>query len=107
MQPALTDRAIAEAQRLLDVTLPESLLDLLRHRNGGEVADEWSAFPVLDAEGITFADSSFLGLLLATHQQADLRIAAPSATLARLLSVVGADAVLRIHPTVQDALAAA
>ncbi|SEB61956.1 anti-anti-sigma factor [Streptomyces sp. 2131.1] len=61
---------------------------------------------VVDAAGITFADSSFLGLLLATHQAADLRIAAPSATLGRLLSVVGADAVLRIHPGVQDALAA-
>ncbi|MFD6043414.1 SMI1/KNR4 family protein [Streptomyces koyangensis] len=45
VQPALTDRAIVEAQRLFDVTLPNSLLDLLRHRNGGEVADEWNAFP--------------------------------------------------------------
>ncbi|MEW5539338.1 STAS domain-containing protein [Streptomyces cyaneofuscatus] len=62
---------------------------------------------VLDGGGITFADSSFLGLLLATHQHADLRIAAPSSTLARLFSVVGADTVLRIHPTVQHALSAA
>ncbi|MGW3933399.1 STAS domain-containing protein [Streptomyces microflavus] len=54
---------------------------------------------VLDASGITFADSSFLGLLLATHQHADLRIAAPSPVLTRLLSVVGADTVLHIHPT--------
>ncbi|MFJ1804474.1 STAS domain-containing protein [Streptomyces sp. NPDC088180] len=58
---------------------------------------------VLDASGITFADSTFLGLLLATHQHADLRIAAPSPVLTRLLSVVGADTVLHIHPTVQDA----
>ncbi|MET7503249.1 STAS domain-containing protein [Streptomyces microflavus] len=56
---------------------------------------------VLDASGITFADSSFLGLLLATHQHADLRIAAPSPVLTRLFSV--ADTVLHIHPTVQDA----
>ncbi|MFD4127432.1 STAS domain-containing protein [Streptomyces globisporus] len=59
---------------------------------------------VLDAAGITFVDSSFLGLLLATHQHADLRVAAPSFTVARLFSVVGADTVLRVHPTVQDAL---
>ncbi|MFF7253675.1 STAS domain-containing protein [Streptomyces microflavus] len=58
---------------------------------------------VLDASGITFADSTFLGLLLATHQHADLRIAAPSPVLTRLFSVVGADTVLHIHPTVQDA----
>ncbi|WP_097977042.1 STAS domain-containing protein [Streptomyces sp. gb14] len=62
---------------------------------------------VLDAEGITFVDSAFLGMLLATHQHADLRVAAPSFTVARLLNVVGADMVLRIHPTVQDALGAA
>ncbi|MFH8873803.1 STAS domain-containing protein [Streptomyces griseus] len=62
---------------------------------------------VLDAAGITFVDSSFLGMLLATHQHADLRVAAPSFTVARMFSVVGADTVLRIHPTVQDALGAA
>ncbi|MFJ7246982.1 SMI1/KNR4 family protein [Kitasatospora sp. NPDC098652] len=45
VQPALTDQAIVEAQRLLDVTLPGSLLALLRHRNGGEIADDWNAFP--------------------------------------------------------------
>ncbi|MFJ4713839.1 SMI1/KNR4 family protein [Streptomyces sp. NPDC088785] len=45
VQPALTGRAIVEAQRLLGVTLPRSLLDLLSHRNGGEVADDWNAFP--------------------------------------------------------------
>ncbi|MFE7385875.1 SMI1/KNR4 family protein [Streptomyces zhihengii] len=45
MQPALTVGAIVEAQRLLDVTLPSSLLDLLRHQNGGEIADDWNDFP--------------------------------------------------------------
>ncbi|MGW2477053.1 hypothetical protein [Streptomyces sp. NPDC001665] len=34
------------------------------------------------------------GLLLATHQESALRVADPSLTLARLLSVVGTDAVL-------------
>ncbi len=58
---------------------------------------------VLDASGITFADSMFLRLILATHQRTDLRIAAPSPTVARLLGVVGADTFLQVHPTVEAA----
>ncbi|MFD5199213.1 STAS domain-containing protein [Streptomyces sp. NPDC058375] len=58
---------------------------------------------VLDASGITFADSMFLRLLIATHQRTDLRIAAPSETIERLLAVVGADAFLRVYPTVDEA----
>ncbi|MDG9687673.1 STAS domain-containing protein [Streptomyces sp. DH18] len=58
---------------------------------------------VLDASGITFADSMFLRLILATHQRTDLRIAAPSPTVARLLGVVGADTFLQIHPTLEAA----
>ncbi|CAM5679030.1 SMI1/KNR4 family protein [Streptomyces hirsutus] len=45
VQSALTDQAIAETQRLLNVTLPSSLLDLLRHQNGGQVAASRNAFP--------------------------------------------------------------
>ncbi|PVC80701.1 anti-sigma factor antagonist [Streptomyces sp. CS090A] len=59
---------------------------------------------ILDAGNITFGDSTFLHLLLATHQQADLRIAAPSPAVTRLISIVGADQVLSIHPTVEAAL---
>ncbi|MFC8230724.1 STAS domain-containing protein [Streptomyces sp. NPDC057287] len=60
---------------------------------------------VLDASGITFGDSMFLRLVLSTHSQGDLRIAAPSPAVIRLLRVVGADNVLRIYPTLKDALA--
>lgn len=45
VQPPLTDRAIQEAERLLGVTLPGSLLRLLRDRNGGQVDDTHNAFP--------------------------------------------------------------
>jgi hypothetical protein len=45
VQPTLTGQAIAEARRLLDLTLPSSLLDLLRHQNGGVVAASRDAFP--------------------------------------------------------------
>ncbi|WP_411118320.1 STAS domain-containing protein [Streptomyces sp. 058-1L] len=56
---------------------------------------------ILDAANITFGDSTFLRLLLATHQEADLRIAAPSPAITRLISIVGADQVLNTHPTLQ------
>jgi hypothetical protein len=45
VQPPLTDQAIVEAEGLLTVTLPGSLLDLLRIQNGGQVSDSRSAFP--------------------------------------------------------------
>ncbi|WP_405658203.1 STAS domain-containing protein [Streptomyces sp. NBC_01166] len=61
---------------------------------------------VLDASGITFGDSMFLRLVLSTHHKADLRIAAPSPAITRLFRVIGADTVLRIYPTLKDALAA-
>ncbi len=61
---------------------------------------------ILDAGGITFADSMFLRLIIATHHRADLRIAAPSTSVERLLHVIGADTFLRIYPTVDDARAA-
>ncbi|MFD5871705.1 STAS domain-containing protein [Streptomyces sp. NPDC060322] len=60
---------------------------------------------VLDAS-ITFGDPMFLRLVLSTHNQGDLRIAVPSPTIARLFRIVGADTVLRIYPTLKDALAA-
>ncbi|MFD7859394.1 STAS domain-containing protein [Streptomyces microflavus] len=58
---------------------------------------------ILDAVSITFGDSTFLRLLLATHQEADLRIAASSPAVTRLISIVGADQVLNIHPTLEAA----
>lgn len=58
---------------------------------------------VLDAEGIEFADSSFLNVLLRFHQLTDLRVAAPSPAVTRLLAVTGTDVVLSVYPTVQAA----
>ncbi|MEE1820910.1 SMI1/KNR4 family protein, partial [Streptomyces sp. BE20] len=45
VQPPVTDQVVLEAERLLDVTLPGSLLDLLRRRNGGRVTSGRNAFP--------------------------------------------------------------
>ncbi|MFF6905522.1 STAS domain-containing protein [Streptomyces sp. NPDC012389] len=58
---------------------------------------------VLDASGITFADSMFLRLILATHKRTGLRIAAPAPTVTRLFGVVDADTFLHIHSTVEAA----
>ncbi|MFJ9655886.1 STAS domain-containing protein [Streptomyces microflavus] len=61
---------------------------------------------ILDAGNITFGDSTFLRLLLATHQETDLRIANSSPTVTRLISVVGAHQVLNIHPNAEAARSA-
>lgn len=63
------------------------------------------AYPkvVLDASGLTFADSTVLSLLIRTHQAADLRVAAPAQQLRRLLELTGADAVLKVMSTVEEA----
>ncbi|MFH0521385.1 STAS domain-containing protein [Streptomyces sp. M41] len=58
---------------------------------------------VLDASGVTFADSTFLNLLIRTHQVGTLRVAAPSRQLQRLCEITGADRVLELRGTVEDA----
>ncbi|MFD3808620.1 STAS domain-containing protein [Streptomyces sp. NPDC058611] len=57
---------------------------------------------VLDVRDVTFADSTFLNLLLTFHHACDLRLTGPlPRQLARLLTVTGTDQVL----TVEDATA--
>ena len=60
---------------------------------------------VLDASGITFADSALLNLLILTHQAADFRLAAPAQQLKRLLQLTAVDTVLKIRETVDEAAA--
>ncbi|MDQ1041178.1 anti-anti-sigma factor [Streptomyces sp. V3I8] len=61
---------------------------------------------VLDLSAVTFADSSFLNLLLMVRRATDLRLAGVPGQIARLLELTGADEVLRLFPTVSDALPA-
>ncbi|WP_327686432.1 STAS domain-containing protein [Streptomyces sp. NBC_00467] len=68
-----------------------------------EAAGKYSVV-VLDTAAVTFADSTFLNLLLRIHQLTDLRIAAPAAGLKRLLDVTGADQALAVRGTVADAI---
>lgn len=44
VQQPLTDQAVRDAERLLDGTLPASLIDLLRVQNGGQVTGARNAF---------------------------------------------------------------
>ncbi|MFJ9521029.1 STAS domain-containing protein [Kitasatospora sp. NPDC101801] len=65
---------------------------------------------VADLEGVTFCDSSGLNLLLQTRADAlaagaQLRLAAISPPVRRLLEITGAQAAFDVHPTVGAALA--
>ncbi|MFE4053149.1 STAS domain-containing protein [Streptomyces sp. YIM B13518] len=60
---------------------------------------------VLDASGVTFADSALLNLLILTHQATDLRVAAPTRQLRRLLQLTGVNTVLKTRETVEEAAA--
>ncbi|MER6072071.1 STAS domain-containing protein [Streptomyces sp. NPDC001817] len=60
---------------------------------------------ILDASGVDFADSTFLNLLILTHQTGTLRVAAPPEQLQRLFAITGADTVLEIRETVYAAAA--
>ncbi|MGX1122940.1 anti-anti-sigma factor [Streptomyces ambofaciens] len=58
---------------------------------------------VLDASGITFADSSLLNLLILTRRAVDLRVAAPPQQMRRLLEITGVDAIIEVRATVDEA----
>ncbi|MFF8375237.1 SMI1/KNR4 family protein [Streptomyces sp. NPDC015661] len=47
VQAPLTDAAVRDAEARLGVRLPASLLELLRVRNGGDVAESWNAYPTV------------------------------------------------------------
>ncbi|GLW73492.1 hypothetical protein Kpho02_57910 [Kitasatospora phosalacinea] len=97
------------------VVRPEGELDHdsvgpLREALEGAVADPPGRL-VVDCGGLDFCDSTGLNLLLRAHAAAvhvglPLLLAAPGAVVARMLAITGADEVLEVHPTVEDALAA-
>lgn len=58
---------------------------------------------ILDVSDVTFGDSTFLNLLLRTHQRTDLRIVGLRPPLDRLFSIVGVDAVLNTYRTLAEA----
>ncbi|MFJ5733239.1 STAS domain-containing protein [Streptomyces paradoxus] len=58
---------------------------------------------ILDASGITFADSTLLNVLILTHRTGTLRVVAPSLQLQRLCEITGVDSLLQIRASVDDA----
>ncbi|WP_282204732.1 STAS domain-containing protein [Kitasatospora fiedleri] len=87
----------------LDHDSVEPLLDALE-----QAVDDRPGRVVVDC---LFCDSTGLNLLLRAHAAArrtglPLLLAAPGRVVGRLLEITGADEVLAIHPTVEDALAA-
>ncbi|CAL9317948.1 STAS domain-containing protein [Streptomyces sp. SudanB25_2051] len=70
-----------------------------------KAASEEHSTVVLDASGITFADSAFLNLLILIHRTAALRLVAPSPRVRRLFEITGADTLLEIRDTVEEAVA--
>lgn len=72
VSPPLTDELVARAEDVLGVTLPADLLDLLRLRDGGAVADVWSALPTgrptsWSESHVPFAELMGIGRLPATE----------------------------------------
>lgn len=60
---------------------------------------------VLDTSGVSFADSTFLNMLIRAHQETTLRVVAPTPQLRRILQVTGVDSVLDTRATVEEAAA--
>ena len=58
---------------------------------------------VLDASGVTFADSAFLNLLILNHQVGTLHVVSPSRQVRRLCELTGVDTILEVRRTVDDA----
>jgi anti-anti-sigma factor len=75
-------------------------------RQALEAAADAQPTTVLALSGVTFADSSALNLLLLFSQSTDLRLAAPSEAVLRLLRITGTEKIVRIHPSVEEATSA-
>ncbi|MFJ7305242.1 STAS domain-containing protein [Streptomyces sp. NPDC099088] len=66
---------------------------------------------VLDLGAVTFMDSSAISVLAAAHRDAaaaggELRMAALTAPVARVVGIVGLDTIIPCYPTLPEALAA-
>lgn len=70
-----------------------------------EIAAQKHPSVVVDTSGVSFADSTLLNILLHIRRLTALRVAAPTRQLLRILEMTGADTVLDVHATVEDALA--
>ncbi|MCF3960239.1 STAS domain-containing protein [Streptomyces fuscigenes] len=98
------EQYILNAQWVLEVRGKLDLDTLPPLRHALESAAITHPTTILDASRVIFADSSALNLILIAPQATDLRIAAPSASLLRLFQVTGADHILRVFDSVDQAV---
>jgi anti-sigma B factor antagonist len=95
------------------VTLPEEI-DLVNADQIGQELDaalaSGVATVVADMTATRFCDTSGVRMLVLAHQRAaasgaELRVVIPSASILRVLALTKVDTVLRIYPSLEDALA--
>ncbi|MFD8706777.1 STAS domain-containing protein [Kitasatospora sp. NPDC059648] len=101
-----TRAAVCELAGDLDIETLEPARSTL-----DDLVEQHPPLLVVDLAGVDFCDSSGLNLLLRTRMSAAsadvaFRLAAPSATVRRLLELTRADTVFSLHPSVDAALAA-
>ncbi|MEU9331440.1 STAS domain-containing protein [Streptomyces canus] len=76
------------------------------------ISEDGTAAPpriVVDLSGVTFMDSSGINVFVAVYRQVEgaqgwLRIAGAQGPVLRILALVGVDALIPCHPTVEQAL---
>ncbi|MER7112649.1 STAS domain-containing protein [Streptomyces sp. NPDC000229] len=97
VQYAAGDAWVIAAHGEVDMTTIAPLADALSQAAASHPA------VVLDASHLTFADSTFLNVLLRVHGTTSLRIAAPTPQLVRLFELTAVDTVLDVRLTVEAA----
>ncbi|MCS0603587.1 STAS domain-containing protein [Streptomyces sp. LP11] len=107
--PLLVASAVSGGVRVLTVS------GEIDHHTGGTLREalgaSGTAHPrvVADLRRVSFMDSSGINILISAHRSLTeaggwLRLAAPSAPVLRTVQIVGLDAVIDCHPTVDQAL---
>ncbi|MFC9114548.1 MULTISPECIES: STAS domain-containing protein [Streptomyces] len=95
-QPERSGARVIEARGSYDMDSIKPLADAL------DAAAREYPMVILDASGVTFADSSFLNLLILAHQAGPLRVVAPSQPVRRLCEITGVDQLLDIRGTIDE-----
>jgi len=97
-------RAVVKLPAEIDMTNADSVVADLEGAFASQVT-----IVVADMTATTFCDSRGIRALVLAHKHAaafgaELRLAVPSASVLRVMGLLGADAVLAIYPSLQEAL---